>query len=209
MSACLIEPHYLPSMAYFKLIEEYDTVYLDLQSKFIKQTYRNRCLVLLSNKIGQLVIPIQHRTLGGTLAEVKIDYAENWSAVHWKTIKSAYGKSPYFEHYAPYFERVYANPPEYLVDFLLSQMKLCFKFLGWKKELILVKDTKELPTVVHLKNKVHSKKSKFEFSSETYHQSFGETFVSNLSLVDLVFNLGPEATGIIRASELCVNDEKK
>ena len=202
MSSCIVEPHYLPSLAYFKLLSNFDTIVFDLEGKFIKQTYRNRCLVLLSNKVGQLIVPIQHKTLGSTFREVKIDYSENWNKIHWKSIESAYGKTPFFEHYAPFFEELYINPPEYLFEFLLGHMKLCFKFLGWKKELLLNVDSLLDINHVDLKNLVHSKKSEFTYSSDIYHQAFGEGFLGNLSVVDALFNIGPEAGQLIKSSTI-------
>jgi len=203
-SSCIIEPHYLPSLAYFHLVNGTDVIYLDVESKFVKQTYRNRCRVLLSNKIGQLVIPIKHNSLGRTLADVKIDYTENWHAVHWKTIKSAYGKTPFFEHYAPFFEQAYLNPPVYLIDFVVNQLKLCFKLLGWKKEIVLANTLSDLNVDESFKNQIHSKKSKFEFTSNSYHQAFGDVFSGNLSVIDLLFNIGPEASDFIRKSDIKV-----
>lgn len=202
MSSCSIEPHYLPSLAYFKLLSEFDTIVFDVESKFVKQSYRNRCRVLLSNKIGQLIVPVQHKTLGATLQEVKVDYSEPWNKIHWKSIESAYGKTPFFEHYAPFFERLYVSPPEYLTDFVMGHMKLCFKFLGWKKELLLSTNFSNSIENKELKNLVHSKKSQFSYSSPAYHQAFGEEFMSNLSVLDALFNIGPETGELIRSSRL-------
>ena len=196
---CFIEPHYLPSLAYFKLISDFDKVYIDVQSKFIKQTFRNRCKILMSNKVGQLIIPVKHNSLGSGLANVSIDYSENWNDIHWKSIKSAYGKTPYFEFYAPYFEKIYDNPPEKFIDFIMSHLGLCFKFLGWEKEIVL-SDSQENEGVSVFRNLLHSKKSQFDFNSSVYHQAFGEEFIPNLSLIDLLFNVGPESSEVIRKS---------
>ncbi len=208
MYSCLIEPHYLPSLAYFRLISDYDRIYIDVQSKFVKQTYRNRCKILLSNKVGQLVIPIKHNTLGGGLIDVKIDYSEHWKQVHWKSIKSAYGKTPFFEHYAPFFERIYFKEAESLVEFIIEQLELCFKFLGWNKEIVLVNSLEGLDKIPNLKNQVHSKQSKFDFTSGFYHQAFGTEFISNLSLIDLLFNIGPESAEFIKNTVLSTSAKR-
>ena len=206
MSICFIEPHYLPSLAYFKAISQYDIIGIDIGSKFIKQTYRNRCRVLLSNKIGQLVIPIRNNSLGGSLSDVKIDYSEKWNHVHWKTIQSAYGKTPFFEHYRPYFEIIYTNPPVFLVEFILEHLKLCFKLLGWNKQIVLIKESDDKEEMVDLKNIVHSKKSKFRFYSKVYYQAFGEDFIENLSIIDTLFNVGPESSELVMTSELIMTN---
>ena len=205
MRKCLIEPHYLPSMAFYKLISEYDEVVIDVESKFVKQTYRNRCKVLFSNKVGQLVIPISHSTLGTTINDVEIDYSEKWNKVHWKSIESAYGKTPFFEHYSPYYERLFQAPSGNLVTFLVKLLKLNMKMLGWSQSVVLSAEAVDKEGCEDLRNKVHSKKSKFEYQSNKYHQAFGDAYVSNLSIIDTLFNVGNETAGIIKSSELSLN----
>jgi hypothetical protein len=139
------------------------------------------------------------------VSHVKIDYSENWSHVHWKSIESAYGKTPFFEHYRPYFEKNYDNPPEFLVDFVINNLKLCFKCLGWKKEIVLINTMGELGGFKDIKNLVQPKRKGFKFNSAMYHQAFGKGFVQDLSIIDALFNVGPECSELINSSELSIS----
>ena len=121
MSTLRIETAYLPPVAYFQWWRSVDEVVLEAHENYQKQGYRNRTFILGANGPLRLSVPLQkgkHERL--PVREVRIDHKLPWPTQHWQSIRSAYGRAPYFEHYAdylaPHFERRY----EFLFDLNLA-----------------------------------------------------------------------------------------
>jgi len=199
MSRLFIEPHYLPSLEYFTLISQVDEVVWDVESSFQKQTYRNRCYVLSANGVLPLTIPV-HFHQGTAFKDVTVDYRQAWMRQHWGAVYSAYGKSPFFDFYADYFRAVWDKKSKYLLDVNLNMMAVSLRLLKWN-----VKITTESANTadIDLRNDILAKKS-FEtrkfYHPQPYTQNFGNTFVPNLSLVDLLFCQGPQSGEILKRS---------
>jgi hypothetical protein len=200
----LLEIHYLPCIQYFSKFYVNDGIIVvdDLESAQ-KQSYRNRCRIAGANRVIDLSVPM-HDSRGRLLIkDVKIDNHGNWQSQHWKSIKSAYGKSAFFEHYAHRLAPIYEKPVSRLFDFNMELMHILLKILKidpFRTELLSGTNEKEL---VSFKNKIHPK-LKFraedpDFNIVPYHQPFEQKlgFLPNLSIIDLIFNEGPEAGSIL------------
>ncbi|GAB3165279.1 WbqC family protein [Telluribacter humicola] len=201
----LIELHYLPSLAYFTCLMSHEVVWLETQENYPKQTYRNRCYVLTTNKVDVLTVPVQAGSKKAQIREVRIDYSQDWIRRHWGCFQSAYGKSPYFEYYAPYLEETYRRKPEYLFDLNYELLTLCLRLIGIKKELRYnMSYSEDVPlNIFDARSLLNDKKQDSEkvfYKSAAYYQTFGNDFVPNLSIVDLLFNQGPEARRILTES---------
>jgi hypothetical protein len=199
MNSVLIEPHYLPSIELFGVIYQADELILDIDSAFQKQTFRNRCYLLSANGKLPLIIPV-HFHVGTPFKDVTIDYRQSWLREHWGAVYSAYGKSPFFEYYGSYFQQVWDDKPKYLLDLNHAMLSVCLRFL--QKELPISHETSK-SGLIDLRNTILPKKS-FEtrnfYRPFEYPQNFGNTFVPNLSILDLLFCQGPEAGEILRRS---------
>ncbi len=201
----LIEPHYLPSIEYFCCINPYDNLLLEGHEHYVKQTYRNRCYILGANNIMPLTIPVVNGNSKIPMKEIKIDYSQRWAAEHWRSIKSAYGKAPYFEYFADYFEKIFEYRPTFLAEFNESVLTLCLKLLksnkniewtnSYQKEQIAgIIDYRSVitPKLNHAKRQVYKPYS--------YIQVFGKDFAENLSIIDLLMNEGPNASTVVTKS---------
>ena len=204
MDGIIIELQYLPLIDYFISIIASQNVFLDLNSPYVKQSFRNRAYILGANKIESLSIPILHT--GGKKAElssVKIDYSQNWCKNHLKSIRSAYGKAPYFDYYFDYFEKIYLTKFEKLSELNIELLTLCLKFLNLNNISIFTPKEEISNTfgkVLDLKNKIHPKKDIYNqdiISEMSYYQLFGNKFVPNLSIIDLLFNEGTNSNKVI------------
>ena len=92
----LLDFHYLPCIAYFSCINRYHHLILEVHENYEKQSYRNRCYILSANKVLPLSVPV-HRGKGKKpTKDIRIDYSQKWVNNHWRAIKSAYGKAPFF-----------------------------------------------------------------------------------------------------------------
>lgn len=108
---------YLAPQAWYEAFLKTDTVQIEVQESFVKQTYRNRCLIhdAQGNEII-LTVPVmkvEHKQL---TRDVQISYQQHWQHQHWMALRSAYGKSPYWDYYADFFAPYYERETKWLVD---------------------------------------------------------------------------------------------
>lgn len=201
----LIESHYLPSISYFAAIHDAKEIVLEKHEHYIKQSYRNRCHIVSAQGKETLIVPLTSKHGKVAITDVRIDYTQKWLNNHWRTIRSAYGKAPFFEHYADELEKQLFKRTVFLYDLTHDLLSLCLKWLKWEKT---IKETEKFEkgapaSVLDLRSVLNAKDdgnlSEF-YLPVSYRQVFGNTFVVNVSVIDLIFCTGPEASGIIRAS---------
>lgn len=203
MKSIVIESQYLPGIAYFSFLASADTIVIDSHENYIRQTYRNRAEILGANGIINLTVPVERGRSKQLMKETLVDNTSNWQKVHWRSIRSAYGKSPFFEYYAdqliPYYERRY----QYLIDINHDLLSCLVKMAGldidWsyseqyvKTESIGIQDYR---SVVNPKNK---EEFQGKLLADAYPQVFGSKFVKGMSLIDMLFCEGPNTGSMIR-----------
>jgi hypothetical protein len=203
----LIEAHYLPSIAYFAAISRSDTILLERYEYFIKQTYRNRCRLNTANGELDLIVPVTSKHGKVVITDVRLDFTQKWLNNHWRTVQSAYGKAPFFEYYGHDLHEALFKKVGFLYELNYMLLSMCLNWLQWDMP---IKETKYYTQeasndVLDLRSAVNPKKSDqvYEFYYPVmYNQVFGSTFVENLSLIDLVFCVGPGAGKIVRDSAI-------
>ncbi len=202
----LIDLHYFPCIEYFARILDFDKILIEINEHYVKQTYRNRCYIPITNKIQSLTVPVL-KGLGKTkVKDVKIAYHQNWQDHHWRTIASAYGKAPFFDFFASEFHDILYRKYVFLVDLNLNLLTKCLDFLGMKnKQLLLTNEYLASPEkqIVDHRNTINPKKNTPDnrfFKPTSYNQVFGKDFVPNVSVIDLLFCEGSRANYIINRS---------
>ncbi|VAW29351.1 hypothetical protein MNBD_BACTEROID06-1388 [hydrothermal vent metagenome] len=199
----LLDLHYLPNTSYFSLLAKADEVIIERHENFVKQTYRNRTHILTPNGIDALSIPLIGSQKKIKIDEIKIDYSQKWANRHWRAIKSAYGKAPFFEYYADYIKQEIYAEHKTLFALNLNLLTLCLRFLQIEETLAFTSSyqkTAENP-ILDLRSSIHPKKtftSSLKIEYIPYQQVFGNSFVQNLSILDLLFSEGSNAGSIIR-----------
>lgn len=205
MKNLLIEAHYFPNLEYFLNILESDVVHIEAWESYQKQSYRNRCHILTSNKVDVLSVPIKHTERNLLIRDIQVDYNQKWLSDHWGAIRSAYGKAPFFEYYADFFYHILEKKHKFLFDMNLDILTVCLKLLGIKKEVLLTdsfgRDYE--PVESDLRSLIHPKKANNSYTVAwvPYTQIFGSNFVSNLSILDLLFCEGNHSIDILRESK--------
>lgn len=201
MEQVLLSTAYLGAIQYFSKFQMYDKVVIEQFETYPKQTYRNRCSILAANGPLDLTIPVI-KTNGNntTIKNIKIDYSTRWQSNHWRSLVSAYNSSPFFEYYAPEIEPFYKLRFENLLDFNLQMTKTLLDLLDIQVEIELTAEfEKNIYNCTDFRNAIHPKPHKnladSIFKIKEYTQCFSNEhgFVPNLSIVDLLFNLGPES----------------
>jgi hypothetical protein len=196
MRRLLIESHFLPSIEYFCALSRYEDIQLDVHEHYVKQSYRNRLYLLAVHGVERHTIPLTGKHGKVPISEVRIDYSVRWQANLWRTIQSAYAHAPFFEHYRDDLHSVLSSTPALLLDLNWEMLSLCLKWLGWNKMITMSPAYLTETDRDDLRNVISDKK---DFQSRPflhivpYRQVFGNTFVPNLSLLDLVCCVGPDA----------------
>lgn len=207
MTSVLIESHYLPSIAYFAALREAKEIVLEKHEYYVKQSYRSRTHIISANGKETLIVPLTSKHGKVYITDVRIDYSQKWLNNHWRTIRSAYGKAPFFEHYADELEKQLFKQPTFLYDLTHGLLSMCLKWLKWGMPISESEKFEKVPTgsVFDLRSVLNAKDetnlSKF-YLPVPYRQVFGNTFVGNVSVIDLIFCTGPEASGIVKASSV-------
>lgn len=174
-----------------KIIRAEEAV-IEANETYLKQTCRNRCTIYGPNGKQTLTIPVNRVNGNHTLVkDVRIAYDQPWQQLHWRSIETAYNNSPFFLYYkddlVPFFQYRY----DFLIDFNSELLLLLFKLLKTKSKIIF-SEGYSLDNCTDQREMQVSKKS--EFHNPPYIQPFAFRwgFITNLSIIDVLFNLGPE-----------------
>lgn len=194
MNNVILPVFYLPPISWFSIfLNSENAVQLEQFENFPKQTYRNRAHIYGANGKLPLIIPIHHNGKR-IIKDIEISYAENWQQLHWKSIKIAYQSSPYFEYYEDKLSSIYKEQPKFLLDFNLKALEIIMNILKENKSYSLTNQYSKTPDQVDFREKFSAKKES-EYSLKNYYQTFEDKtgFLKDLSIIDLLCNIGPEA----------------
>lgn len=188
---------YLPPVEYFsKLIQNKGNVLIENAENFQKQTYRNRASIHSPNGKLDLIVPVVKGAKVHTLVkDVKISYDFKWQRLHWMSLETCYRSSAYFEYYEDDLAVFYEKKWEYLFDYndqLLRLLLKCLKMnIGFDYTDSFVK---EYDSGKDFRSKIHPKHTSGS-NNTPYFQVFEEKngFLSDLSIVDLLFSQGPQS----------------
>lgn len=183
---------YFGPVAYYQQMVLAGTVAFEVFEHYVKQTLRNRMLILEPNGVQNLSVPVIRPHGNKTLTKhILISNAENWRKNHWKAIESAYSSSSYFDHYGSEVKELIDFQSENLVDFNQNIHQRIVKWLD-----LPVQDTFTDKYAENVSSEIDFRRSFKEAESDhIYTQVFSpeNKFVPGLSILDAIFNLGPMA----------------
>lgn len=198
----ILSSTYFGPVQWYQKLAGSDTVYLEQHDHFIKQTYRNRCVIATTQGAQALTVPVESpqglRIDKTELKDVRISDHGAWRHLHWQALQSAYGESPFFEFYAddlrPFFEKRW----DFLFDFNLAITRKMCELLDIEPHIELTEAYMPCPEdAIDYRDAIRPKHPlpDASFTPRPYYQvyqlKFG--FLPNLSILDLLFNEGNEA----------------
>ncbi|QEM10368.1 WbqC family protein [Mucilaginibacter rubeus] len=187
---------YLPPVDYFVQINTYKPdILIEREEHFPKQTYRNRANIYSPDGVLALVVPVIKGSKNHTkVKDVKISYDFMWQRLHWQSLQACYRRSAYFEFYEDDFAPFYEKQITYLFDYNQELLNLLLKLTKIKTELNFTDEYQaEYPNLHDFRFSIHPKKES-EMQQKPYFQVFEDRqgFMKNLSIIDLLFNQGPQ-----------------
>ncbi len=190
----IVSTSYLPPIGYVSALLKAPEIIVELDETYPKQTYRNHCCIYGPNGKQTLSIPVNKPGGNHTKTrDIRISYALPWNKTHWRAIEAAYNNSPFFMYYQDYFIPFYEKEYEFLADINSKILETVFRLLRISRPLSFTETYVSKPEGFRdLRQELTQKHA--PSVCPVYTQTFAEKhgFIPNLSIIDLLFNLGPE-----------------
>jgi hypothetical protein len=204
----ILELHYLPCIQYFTKICYHSTIWIEQHEHYIKRSYRNRCHIATTNGILRLSIPLEKgKNQQMPIRDVRISYDESWQKDHLKSIHTAYGNAPFFKDYIEELTLFYKKKYIYLFDFNLILLEWFINLYQIETTIRLTTEYgKETEGIIDYRNFIlpqfKQATADHNFLPISYAQVFEERngFIPNLSILDLLFCMGPQGILILESS---------
>ena len=192
MTEPLFPTSYLPPIGYMALLARCGHAAIEFCETFPKQTHRNRAEILTSNGILRLSVPVVRTNGNHTLTrDITVSYAERWNI---QAIESAYNATPYFLYLWDGLRDILMSHHDYLTDLNQATLRYLMKTLGIECR-VEASDSFSQPgdSITDYRNSFSHKPSSSAVSMPPYYQLWSERhgFCPNLSIIDLIFNIGP------------------
>ena len=196
----ILSSHYFPCIAYFAHLVKYPDIIIDTGENFLKQSYRNRCIIYSSNGPLALSIPVIKKNKM-PMKDILIDVKEDWKTKHWRAISSAYNSSPFFEFYCDNLKKVLfkeysslVNLNSALLEQICGELGITNNIITSEKYITIIDSELDLRSTLNPKQTFQGSDT-YPRYIQIFETKYG--FQSNLSILDLLFHEGPESHNYI------------
>jgi len=200
----LLPTSYFPPISYLATVTKYREIFIEQMETYPKQTYRNRCEIMTSSGKLNLIVPVTKPFGNHTLTkDITICYREPWQEHHRKSIQTAYRSTPYFTYYSDLIMPLFLLREESLVVLNEKILEVLLKIIGLNSLMQFTQDFIKKPeNLPDLRQEFKPGKKSSGQKLQEYPQVFSHKhgFTSDLSILDLIFNLGPDSRGYLAAS---------
>ncbi len=196
----LLSTAYLPPAEYFARMADAGASFIEKEENYLKQSYRNRCYLLSASGIQTLTVPVYLGSLHKTpVKDIRIDYSKRWQQVHLGALVSGYGSSPFFLYYYETLEKVILGNHEFLLDLNMELLRAILRMI--KVETSISYTASFLPADQagnDFRYRISPKKES-GYRTKPYTRVFSPKGSSSwrLSIVDLLFNMGPDTVSYL------------
>jgi hypothetical protein len=202
-SLLVIECQYFPTISYFKLLDQFTYVEIEQWESYKKGGYRNRATIIGSNGPIELIIPLAGgREQKKLVKDIEVDNTTNWKTIHSRSIKSSYSNSPFYEYYAKQVYKLINADISNLVEFNIQILEWLLNTLKINISIGLTPEFKREVPCLDARNIFTPTTLPLDDQNfqPRYYQVFEDRqgFKSNLSILDLLFCEGPNASNLIR-----------
>ena len=202
----LSHPLYLAPVPLYAQLYKCDALVINGDEPFVKQTFRNRAVIATENGAQSLTIPVIHDGGRTAMRDVRISEHGNWRHQHWNAMVSAYRKSPFFDYYADDFAHFYEERDGFLMDFNMRLHNIISELIGLDRSVRIVDNGHRPDACIDLRHISEPKSltTILDYYPLPYYQVFEQRngFIPNISIMDLLFNMGPESLIILRDSTI-------
>ncbi|MBQ7421395.1 MAG: WbqC family protein [Prevotella sp.] len=203
MSVALLSCTYFGPIQWYQKLYRYEESQIEHCESFVKQTYRNRCIIATTHGTQALTVPIEHGSK--LMRDIRISNHGHWRHLHWNALMSAYGESPFFDYYEddlrPFFDKKW----DFLFDFDMAITEKICELLDIQPTIKYTDSFAPLSSIdTHTGNAFSDFREAIrpknplpdaDFTLKPYYQVYQQKhgFLTNLSILDLLFNMGNEA----------------
>lgn len=204
MQNILLHPTYFASISHYVAMVHAQQIIFESDDNYQKQSNRNRMYVYSANGVQLLNIPIKHKgTVNQKYKEVEIEDAFGWQKQHFKSLEACYRTSPFFEYYEDDFLPFFEKKHRFLYDLNLETHQLVCDAL--QVELPFISTTtyeKEPQDSLDFRSLANGKKDTHQYQpyTQVFDSKYG--FLNNLSILDLLFNEGPQAINYLKNQKI-------
>lgn len=199
MKPVLFESHFFPCIYFFN-VWIHHPVLIEKFENYQKRSFRNKCIIAGPQGMYTLTVPLKKgKHQQQVIAEVQIAYDDPWQKIHLATIRAAYGKAPFFDDYYPRIEQWYAGAGEFLFDLNICIMRNLAGILHLT-DLQFTESYEKDPSAIDMRDKLNLKNFgmiQLPHYSQVFEDRYG--YLSNLSILDLLFCYGPETSRYLQS----------
>ncbi len=199
MKKILLSTATFPNLEYFAAIAAAGEVWIEACETYARQSFRNRYYIAGSESRQMLVVPVLRPQGNHTpIHQVLPDNRVQWQRNHLRAIETAYNRSAFFLYYRDVTEALFDTHNLTLLQWNTRVLRHLLEILRIDAVVHYTEVFVEKPeNFFDLRQSIHPKKKAalLKVIPEPYFQPFSPKygFLPNLSILDLIYNQGPQA----------------